>query len=313
METTTKLTARLVQVARLYYEEDKSQQEIADQMGVSRSLIALYLKQAREQNIVRVEVVDPQDQCEDLALEIQKHTGLKSVHVVPNPRNPELVQRSLAGALARQLENRLADGDRVGLGWGRTITEVVNLLAPSRPRKIEVAPLLGESSFTASYTQINQIVLRMAESFNGLPNFLFAPLIVGTSELRQALLQDNVAKPVAELWDRLDIACIGIGAVPPTPGQVLYMGEHYVNMYLEKGAVGDIVARHFDSRGRLIRTALDERIMGISLEQLRKVKNVIAIAGGPLKTKAVVGAIRTNSITGLVIDEELARAMLLEL
>ena len=313
MQTNSELTARLVQVARLYYEEDKSQQEIADQMGVSRSLIALYIKRAREQNIVRIEVVDPQDQCEDLAVEIQEHASLKSVHVVPNPRNPELVQRSLAGALARQLENRLVDGDRVGLGWGRTITEVVNLLAPSKPRKIEVVPLLGESSFTESYSQINQIVLRMAESFNGLPYFLFTPLIVGTPELRQALLQDDVARPVAELWDRLDIACIGIGAVPPAPGQVLYMGEHYVNMYLEKGAVGDIVARHFDGRGRLISTPLDERIMGISLEQLRKVENVIAIAGGPLKTKAVVGAIRTNCITGLVIDEELAKAILLEL
>jgi deoxyribonucleoside regulator len=77
------LTATLVQVATLYYEDNKLQQEIADQLGVSRSLIALYLKRAREQNIVRIQIVNPQDQCEDVALALQDKSGLRSVHVIP--------------------------------------------------------------------------------------------------------------------------------------------------------------------------------------------------------------------------------------
>ena len=163
----SELTATLVQVATLYYEDNKSQQEIADQLGVSRSLIALYLKRAREQNIVRIQIVNPQDQCEDLALALQDKSGLRSVHVIPNPSSDELVLRSLGGAVARFLESRLHDGDLIGLGWGRAIMESVNLLAPSRPRRIEVVPLLGESSFTGSYTQMNQIVLQMARAFSG--------------------------------------------------------------------------------------------------------------------------------------------------
>jgi len=45
---------------------------------------------------------------------------------------------------------------------GPTISEVVKLLAPSKPRRIEVVPLLGESSFTGSYTQLNQLVLNFS-------------------------------------------------------------------------------------------------------------------------------------------------------
>ena len=198
MKPSSELTATLVQVAHLYYEANKSQQQIADQLGVSRSLIALYLKKARELNIVRIEIIDPQDNCEDLALSLQEKTGLKKIIVVPTATNPELTRRSLGGAVARFLETRLQDRDLIGLGWGRTIMEVVGLLAPSRPRQIEVVPLLGESGYTGSYTQMNQIVLQMANSFNGQPYFLLAPLLVGTRELQDALLKDATISEVVE-------------------------------------------------------------------------------------------------------------------
>jgi len=312
MESNSTLST-LVYIARQYYDENMSQQEIADQLGVSRSLIALYLKRAREQSIVRIEIVNPQDQCEDLALEIQDRITLKSVHVIPKPSNPEIAQRSLAGTVARYLENILVDGDLVGLGWGRTISEVVKLLAPSKPRRIEVVPLLGESSFTGSYTQLNQLVLNFSQCFNGTPYFLFAPLIVGSYELREAFLQDEIARPVAERWNHLDVACVGIGALPPAPGQIIYMGEEKVKGYIEKGAQGDIVARYFDYAGQQVITDIDERIIGIDLEQLRKAKKVIAVAEGLFKTKSVVSALRTSLITDLFVDEELASAILTEL
>lgn len=309
----SELTATLVQVATLYYDENLSQQEIADQLGVSRSLIALYLKRAREQNIVRIQIVNPQDQCEDLALALQDKSRLRSVHVIPNPSTSELVLRSLGGALARFLEGRLHDGDLLGLGWGRTIMESANLLAPTRSRQIEVVPLLGESSFTSSYTQMNQIVLQMARAFSGQPYFLLAPLLVGSRRLRDELLADEGAKPVADRWKRLSVACVGIGALGAVHGQVVYLGEANVSSYLAAGAVGDIVARHFSLQGDQVTLPLDDHILGISLDQLRTAQTVVAVAGGIEKTQAVLGALRTRLITDLVLDQELAQAVLDEL
>ncbi len=309
----SELTATLVQVATLYYEENKSQQEIADQMGVSRSLIALYLKRAREQNIVRIQIVNPGDQCEDLALALQDKCGLRSVDVIPNPSAEELVLRSLGGAAARFLEERLQEGDTIGLGWGRTIMETVNLLAPSRPHNIEVVPLMGESSFTGSYTQMNQIVLQMARAFSGQPYFLLAPLMVSSKTLHDALLADETAKLVADRWQRLNIACIGIGALGAAHGQVVYLGEANVRQYLAAGAVGDIVARHFTLQGQQIYLPQDDCILGIDLEQLRAAHTVVAVAGGIAKTRAVIGALRTHLITDLILDQELAQAVLAEM
>jgi deoxyribonucleoside regulator len=304
------LTATLVQVATLYYEENKSQQEIADQLGVSRSLIALYLKRAREQNIVRIEIVNPQDMCEDLALAIQEQSTLRGVHVIPTPANRELAARALAGVVARYLEACLQDGDRVGLGWGRTIQEIVGLLAPARPRRIEVVPLLGESSFTGTYTQMNQIVLRFAAGFDAQPHFLLLPLLVGTPALRDALLRDDAVRPITDRWQALDLICAGVGALPSSPGQIVYLGEANVQAYIARGAVGDLVARHFDATGAPVRTGLDDRIIGIEWEQLRRARTVLAVVSGREKAHALRGALRTGLITDLFIDQELAEAVL---
>jgi deoxyribonucleoside regulator len=228
----------------------------------------------------------------------------------PNPSSDELVLRSLGGAAARFLEDRIHDGDLIGLGWGRTIMETVNLLAPSRLHDIEVVPLLGESVFTGSYTQMNQIVLQLAHAFGGRPHFLLAPLIVGSKTLRDDLLADETAKPVADRWNRLSVACIGIGALGAAHGQVVYLGEANVSQYLAAGAVGDIVARHFTLDGQLINMPQDDRILGISLAQLRTAQTVVAVAGGIEKTQAVLGALRTGLITDLFLDQELAQAVL---
>jgi DNA-binding transcriptional regulator LsrR (DeoR family) len=305
--------ATLIQVAQLYYIKNLSQHEIAQQLGVSRSLIALYLKRAREQNIVSVEIINPLDRCEDLALLLQKRTGISKVNVVQSSLNPALTLRAVGASVARYLENLVQDGNLVGLGWGRTIMEVVNQLAPSNPRQIEVIPLLGESSNTGSYTEMNQMVLQAARSFGGQPYFLLVPMVVETKELRIAILRDEAARMVTERWEKLDIACFGIGSLPPAQGQILYIGEENIRRFLEDEAVGDICARYYNLRGELIDSPINERLLGIQPRQLHNARIRIVAATGTDKAKAVLGGIRTDLITDLFIDDVLGRAILVEL
>lgn len=306
-------TSTLVQVARLYYEDELSQQTIADQLGVSRSLIALYLKKAREQGIVRIEVVNPLDIHTELGLTIQNAFKLRYVQVLPSASNPDLTRRALGGAVARALDEQLNDGNVLGLGWGRTIMEVTNLLAPARLRQIEVVPLLGESIYTGSYTQMNHIVLQAANSFGGKPFFLLAPLVVSSEEVKEALLSDSYSNEVIKRWERLDVACVGIGSLPASGGQVLYMGEEHSHYFLEHGAVGDICARYYDASGKPISSALDKRIIALPLEHLRRAASVIVAANGTEKTNAVIGALQSGLVTDLYIDSDLGQMIVQEL
>jgi DNA-binding transcriptional regulator LsrR (DeoR family) len=305
--------ATMVEVAHLYYEENLSQQEIADRLNVSRSLIALLLKKAREQGIVQIQIRDPQNVFQDLALQLQERFHLKHAEVVSSAHlSTLLTRRAVGNAAAQFLDRNLQDGDILGLAWGRTILEVVNLLAPSKPRQIEVVPLLGESGYTSSYTQLNQIVLQAARAFNGTPYFLLVPMLVGSKELRDALLQDTSTKDVISRWERITYACVGIGAFPPVDGQIVYIGQENLPELIQREAVGDICARYFNSQGEFIKTEFNERLLGVSLDHLRRTKNVLAVAVGIEKARAVLGALRTQLITHLFVDEALARVLLQE-
>lgn len=308
------LVATLVQVAHLYYDENLSQQEIADRLMVSRSSIAQYLQQARERGIVRIEVVNPTNSCESMALEIQDRTNLDRVFVVPSMHKyHDLTMRAIAGAASTYLEKTLIDSDILGIAWGRTITRLVQLLAPSIPREIDVVPLMGERGYTGTYSQINQIVLQAAKSFSGHPYFLLTPMFVGSKQLRDDLLHDPAVSMVVERWNKLTTAVIGIGAVPPQPGSIVYVGTKYMRQMQEQGAVGDICGRHIDKDGKLIEAEFYDRMISISLDQIRKINRVIAVAGGIEKTRAVIAAMRTKLFSVLFIDEMLAENLLYEL
>jgi DNA-binding transcriptional regulator LsrR (DeoR family) len=310
------LTATLVQVAHMYYEQNLSQQEVAETMGVSRSLIALYLKKARDQGIVKIEVNNPQDTCEDLALILQAKTSLSRVVVVPSSHNSAaLTRRAIAGALARHLESTLKDGDCLGIGFGRTMAEVADLLVPSKGRDIDVVPLMGESSsgLIGTYSQVNLHVLKIARNFNGTPHFLLAPLLVQSENLHDLLMKDEGIAPVAAYWNHLTHICLGIGTLPPIAGEIVYIGEENLRIFQDAGGIGDVCSRYFDQRGRFIENPIYNRMIGIQVDQMRKAAHFMAVASGTEKAAATAGLLRNNVVTDLFVDEDLARAILTEM
>jgi DNA-binding transcriptional regulator LsrR (DeoR family) len=308
------ITTTLIEVAHLYYEENLSQQQIADRLHVSRSLIALYIKKARDMGIVRIEILDPKDSHTKLATQLREKFGLSYANVVSSAHNSAaLTRRALGNAAAAFITEHLKDGDVLGLGWGRTVMEVANLIAPEKPYQINVVPLQGESSYTDTYSQLNQIIMQVAKRFGGLPHFLFAPILVGSQNLRNAFMNDESARNIIDLWDSLDIVCEGIGSVPPSEGQIVYIGEENMSRLQNKGAKGDICARYYNQKGRFIEDQINDRLISISLEQMRKAKMLIAVAGGAEKASATLSALRTGLVSALFIDEAMAQILITEL
>ena len=274
-----KLTVTLVQVATMYYDQNLSQQQIADGIGVSRSLVASYLKKAREDGIVNIKINNPLDNCEDLALILQAKTNLHYAHVIPASHNsPALTRRSIAGALGRHLDNSLKNGDCLGVGFGRTISELTEVFSPTRSRSIDVMPVIGESTsgLIGTYSQVNQHVLRIAKSLNGTPHFLLGPLIVHSDSLAKNMLEDETFSTVVKYWDSLTHICFGVGTLPPVQGEVVYIGEENLQVFMDAGGVGDICTRYFDRYGNFIDTPFYNRIISIRVDQIRRTEHVIA-------------------------------------
>jgi DNA-binding transcriptional regulator LsrR (DeoR family) len=301
----------LVQVARLYYEEGLSQQEVADRLGVSRSLIALYLNNAREAGIVRVQIVDPTNACTSLTDSLKEQTGLDNITVIPNPRGPQsLSQRAVAGAAAGHLAKTLNDGDTLGLAWGRTTSLVVDLLGTTQARQVRVLPLMGESGHSGLHSQMNRLVMQAAQQLGAEPNFLSLPMVLSSAKLCHALVREAGISGIIDRWDHIDLACLGVGVVPPVPGMVVYIGDEYLPPLIEKGAVGDICGIYYDRDGRIIKSGLEGRMIAVSVEQLQAAGSRMAVAWGVNKAVAVLGALRTGLISTLFIDQAMAERIL---
>jgi deoxyribonucleoside regulator len=303
--------ATLVQVARLYYEEELSQKEIAERLGVSRSLIAHYLQNAREAGIVRIQIVDPTDSCTELASALIEVTGVMNITVIPNPRgSQDLSLRAVADAAAEHLAASLEDGNTLGLAWGRTTAAVVDLLASTRAQRIDVLPLMGESGHSGLHSQMNSLVMQAALCLGAKAHFLSLPMVVGSSRLRNELENETGISDVIDRWDRIDLACVGIGVVPPVPGMVVYIGDEHLPRLIEDGAVGDMCGIYYDRDGRIIESGLEDRMIAASAEQLKAAGSLVAVACGEDKGVAVLGALRTGLVSTLFIDQAMAERIL---
>lgn len=301
----------LVQVARLYYDNNLSQQEIATRLGISRSLVALYLQQAREAGVVRIQIVDLQSASTELEVALRKATGVKHITVIPNPHgSPMLALRAVAEATAGFLANTLRDGDAFGLAWGRTTSEVVELLNPSHALRVDVIPLMGECGLSGMHSQMNQLVMQAAQRLSATPHFLSLPMVVSTPELRNALVKEVGIRDVIERWDRINLACVGIGVVPPVPGMVVYIGDEQLPRLIKAGAVGDLCGIYYDREGQIIKSGLESRLISAGIKQMKAMDNLVVVACGEEKAVAVLGALRTGLISTLFIDQKMAERIL---
>ena len=304
----------LVQVAHLYYDENLSQKEIADRLGVSRSSIAHYLQQARESGIVRIEIIDPENTSTELEDALREATGVEHVTVIPNPRGSQLLTlRAVAGAAARYITAQLDDGDSLGLAWGRTTSRVVNLLEPGHARGINVLPLMGDSSHTGLHSQMNQLVMQAAQTLGANAHFMSLPMVVSSAALRNALVKETGIREVIDRWDHLDVACVGVGVLPPVPGMIVYIGEDYVPKLMAGGAVGDMCGIYFDGDGKVIKSGLESRMIAAGMDKLDSADFLVAVAAGAEKAVAVLGALRTGLISALFIDRHMAEQILARL
>ena len=306
------MRSTLVQVARLYYEENLSQQRIADHLGVSRPLIAQYLQRARDAGIVRIQVIGQDDACAELARALENKTGVQHVKVVPNPSlSQELADRAVAAAAADFLTGQIRDYDTLGLAWGRAVFAVVDELGPPAVNGLKVLPLMGEYGRLGTHSHMSQLVERAAKNLHAAPHFLSLPIVVSKPTLRDDLLQGDGIREVVDMWNRVNLACVGIRVVPPSiPGMVVYIGEEHLPQLVEAGAVGDFCGIYYDRDGQIIETGLETRMIGADVDQLRAIDCLIAVACGVDQAVAVLGALRTGLISALFIDQNMAEQIL---
>jgi DNA-binding transcriptional regulator LsrR (DeoR family) len=300
-----------VLACRRYFLDGASKSDIALELGISRFKVARLLDAALRDGIVRIEI-DPLPEVDlELADELARRHGIRGAVVVRGIDGPaEFRNAQLGGACAALLGDALEASDVLGISWGRTLHAMAGHL-PRLPA-CAVVQLVGSVPTLELDVNSLELVRRVSERATGPVFPLHVPLIVDSPETAAALRRDpHVAKSVA-MFDRLTRAVVGIGRWGDGGSTVrAALSEADAAAVDAAGGVADVCSIVLDAEGGQVRAAgLPDRCIAIPAEQLRRVPDVIAIAGGADKAPAIRAALRSGLVHRLVTDDRTARLLL---
>jgi deoxyribonucleoside regulator len=301
----------LVKVAQMYYEEGATQSEIAEKIGVSRSLVSKYLTKAKEAGIVEITIHDEGfHQFNHLERKVERLYNLREVVCIESV-GLDSSKKQLGEAACDYLLRVIKDGQIIGFSSGTTLNEVANALnSPQVFSSITVVPLVGGMGNEPVDIHSNYIVAKIGDSLKAQYELLHLPVMVDTKEAKEILMRQPSIKSVMSLAENANIAVVGIGGNPEHSTMVKsYLGSEHQKITEDPEIVGDICYNFINRFGNAVNNDWNERVIAIELEKLKKIPLVIGVAAGLEKVNAIKAALEGNLIHVLITDEVTAKAL----
>ena len=295
--------------AWLSYVGGLTQEEIARRLGVSRIKVNRLVALAHKKGMVRTFVDGHIVECVELEEALKDRFGLAACEVVPALEHNQLPLPELAAGGARMLMRTLADSavGIVGVGHGRTLAAVVDTL-PSLPRNdVRFVSLLGCLTRNASANPFD-VIHRLANKVGAQSYFMPVPFAADSPAAKEVLLSQQSVRNVFELARKADFSMLGIGELN-TQAHLVESGmitPDENDQLRRAGAVGELLGQFLDIGGNPVAHDINERTLGLKLEDLKN-KQVVAVAGGQGKARAITAVLNSGALTGLVTDEATAQ------
>jgi deoxyribonucleoside regulator len=302
---------QLIDIATRFYVTGQSQVDIARSVGLDASTVSRYLKRARDEGIVRVEIHRPRSLHGDLALELAQTFNLKRGVVVAGEAGPASFQ-AVARAAADYVNSQLLNGTRLGLSWGRMLSAAIHLLPPGTVRELDISLLHGGVGSAGAGIQGVELARHIASLHpHSHIHYLHAPVLVDSPDIKDAMLRDGSIRAALDSASSRDLALVGIGTLDESAPLIRYghISARDRRRLLDAGAVGDVCTRFFTPEGDPVHV-LDDRLIAIEWESLKQIPLVVAMAAGLEKRDAILGALRAGVMNVLVTDEATAREVL---
>lgn len=297
-----------------YYHDNLTQEQISNLLGTSRATVGRLLTQARKTGVVKITLDPGLHEVYGVGAELKRLFSLDNAVVIPGafvgPQAASQLLHALAIAGGRFLAGRLCPGELLAIGWGNTVSRALLSLPRDSLAKVRVVTLTGgiDPYLRAQFDETSDSYL----SSPGVSSMIPAPLLTSSSALARALMDDAAVRQQLDEALLADHAVVGIGSSSsnPTLTGLGYQTERELALLAKAGIVGDMLGRFFYADGSVADLPLHHRVIGTDLDQLRKMRDVIAIAGGHHKVAAISAVLRGGYVKTLVTDSETANAIL---
>jgi len=301
-----------VTVAKMYYREGNSQEQIASHLKVSRPTVTRILKSCLEDGIVTIHIKETGSAMRALEDRLRLAFGLRKVILVPSDPSYTVNQDRVGAAAAEQLLAALPENALIGLSWGSTLTQILGHITEAEKRPADVIQILGDPFFN-SESNAAFMTVSLAKTLGGRAFVLPAPMLVQSAALRDMLLYEPHMRELYDRFSQISVALLGLGGITAKKHPYVTHGSAIAEAYKDarrRGAVCDFCGAFLREDGARVESALDDQTFCMPLEQLKQIPEVIGVACGAQKARAAVAALRSGYVHTFVLDEELAGAIL---
>jgi len=303
----------LADVCEMYYLEKKSQAEIGRIIGLTSSMVSRLITEAHEHNMVEIRIQRPLQSNFELESALVERFNLQNARVV-SIRGYEFSLLKYLGAAGAQILKQYIESESViGIAWGTTLSNVVDMFEIEGPIPTKLVELTGAMGSRSNEYEGHGIITRLANKLGAEFHYLNAPFLCASSETAQALLTDQIISQPLKLAENANLSLMGVGSLDSKLATIVrfgYLSEEVVDKLRRNGAIGNVCGIYFDKDGNTVCKEFCERIISISKESLLSIPDRIGVAGGPDKVKPILGALRGRYINILVTDNITAMALL---
>lgn len=308
-----KETRRLIQVAKLYYQLNYSQNKIAKELGISRPSVSRLLQEAKDEGIVTIIINDSLEEMQRLSETIKDYYELKDCIIANVPKyDEEVIKSNIGKAASKYIRNIVKDGDIISATWGTTIFEVARNMQYKNVSGIKVVQLNGGVTYSETNTHAAEILQYLGNAFDTSPYFLPLPAVVDDRAVKEVIMGDRHIRRVLELGKEANVALFTVGDRNKDSSlvKVGYLTEKDLKELKDKEFVGDICSRFIDIHGEICCQKLNARTIGIELDELVKKEHAILVAGGYRKIDGIIGALKGKYANVLITDQYTAEELL---
>lgn len=309
---TNRNDAPFIEAAWLYYHNGLNQNDIADRMQISRASVVNYLSEARARGWVRVSLDSDVFLEHRLSDALCKAYGLSEALIVPDDlTEPSGTVARVTRAAADWLPRLLSPGDRLGVSWGETVYQMAQQMIQSPTDDLTVVQLLGSRPAAPGFAAEACTTL-FAQKLGGLSINLHVPLLVSSKELRDKLCAEPVVADQIAALANCNKTVLACGTCDEN-AHIIHTGLVEVEelaRYAKQGATGVICGRLIDGNGQPIAAATEDRMIGVSLDQMRGKDMAMLVAAGEGRTKPARAAIKGGYVTHLATSSSIAEALL---
>lgn len=299
----------MTDIAKMYYLDGMSQEDIAKTLHMSRSNISRLLAKSIESGIVQISIHDSRCISPEVAHRIAKRWGLQEVLIVNSFSEPERTRRAIGEAAANFLMEHMSDRSILGISRGNLVYYTSRAVHAYRGSTVQVVQMMGCTANTSALQDSYMLTEAFARRLNGISHVMPVPLMCKTKQTRDLLLQEPLCKNVMEMYPSINIALLEIQPLNIrlsaqlreswlTNADALQLSEVY--------AVAAVCGYYFDAIGASCNTGINNRICAIDYNLLKTLPMRIGLALDKNMLEPTLAILRSKLLTNLIIDESLA-------